>query len=75
MIQELHSGPSTLPREIRAVKVADDVKVTLQLPDQLDDGQKQAHLLQIERVLNSKIDDRINVFLEEMKDSNSIRRL
>jgi len=52
-----------------------DVRVVVRLESGLATSDKQHHIMKIEKILKDGVDRRLEVYQEELKDSNVIRRL
>ncbi len=61
-----------------AVAVADieyDVRVVVELRGPLASGDRQAHLMRLERAIKDRVDGRLELYLAERNDANVLRRL
>jgi hypothetical protein len=61
--------------DAQLVELEYDVRVVVRLAGALGAGDKQRHLFALERALKKDVEPRIELYLEELKDRNAIRRL
>ncbi len=67
------SGLGYGPGDVTVAAIEYDVRVVVRFPDSQRD--KQRHMMTIERELKTQLDPRLELFLEELKDENVLRRL
>jgi len=70
---ETETGQASGDVTITAIEY--DVRVVVRFKDGLANGDKQHHIMKIEKILKNTVDRRLEVYQEELKDSNVIRRL
>lgn len=63
------------PGAVAVTAIEHDVRVVVNLTDDLNPSDKQSHMMTLEAGLKDMVDDRIELFLEELTDENKIRRL
>ena len=69
----LREGISVLGIEVSRIEY--DVRVILTLPEKMARGAREHVLLTLERGIKARVDPRLEVFSEELKDKNVIRRM
>ncbi len=63
------------PGNVAVTAIEHDVRVVIDLTGDLASGDKQSHMMTLEAGLKNMVDDRIELFLEELTDENKLRRL
>ncbi|HEC14420.1 MAG TPA: hypothetical protein ENI72_01550 [Rhodospirillales bacterium] len=69
------SGLGYGPGDVAVTAIEYDIRVVVRFSDSLAQGDKQRHMMTIERGLKTHVDPRLELYLEELKDENILRRL
>lgn len=61
--------------DVEIVAIEYDVRVVVRLKESLDGANKQSHMMAIERAIKDTVEPRLELFQEDLKDANVLRRL
>ncbi len=60
---------------VAVIDIEYDVRVVVELREPLVSGDRQAHLMRLERAIKDRVDPRLELYLAELSDANALRRL
>ena len=75
VLKDFLAAEALAPGDAQVVAVEHNIRVVLAFADHVEFDRKPQFLMDFERVIRAATGDRLEVFAEEMKDSNKIRRL